>query len=203
MVCVFHRIVLVIAFLPSFVFADSSGPNSTGTGADDASVGSLTWTNPGNITSSDDTYATVTIGAAQITHYLMGTNYSFSLPADATINGILMEVERKCVGAVGQTIDSSIRIVKGGTISGDEKSAGASWVLGTDTYASFGGASDLWGLTWTYSDINASDFGAVVSATITGISSAASVDHMRITVYYTSGGTPSIQSRDWFPEDDF
>jgi len=62
--------------------------------------------------------------------------------------------------------DNSIKIVKGGTISGTDKSAGAVW--GGASYASFGGSADLWGLSWTVADINSSTFGVAISALTTG-----------------------------------
>lgn len=55
----------------------------------------------------------------------------------------------------------------------------------------YGGPTDLWGTTWTDSDVNASDFGAVLSASITKSGKNpqyANVDAMRITIYYTAGG---------------
>jgi len=47
----------------------------------------------------------------------------------------------------------------------------------------------LWGNTWTYSDINASDFGVALATSNAGlISKSVYIDHIRITVYYTSPG---------------
>lgn len=64
-------------------------------------------------------------------------------------------------------IEYSIRIVKDGVILGDNKSTGAG-ISGVDTYFSYGGAEDLWGLGWTSANINASDFGVVFSVRIGG-----------------------------------
>jgi hypothetical protein len=158
----------------------TAGPNTCGTGADDSSVGSLAWTNPGNITASDNTYAT---GAGPGTsHYLKATNFGFSIPSGATINGIQVEWERKSTG--GGCTDSSVKIVKGGTISGTDQSAGATWST-TESFVSFGGSSNLWGTTWTDTDINASTFGAVLSFTTIGPTTQ-SVDSCRITITYTA-----------------
>lgn len=59
---------------------------------------------------------------------------------------------------------NSIKLVKGGTIQGTDKSTGAIYHGATLTNVSFGGATDLWGLTLAPSDINASDFGVAISA---------------------------------------
>lgn len=81
------------------VMASTLGPNGTGTGADDASVGTITWSNPGNITASDNTYATNLTGCiTSVSHYLKATNFGFSVPAGATITGITVEIERKGTG---------------------------------------------------------------------------------------------------------
>jgi hypothetical protein len=61
---------------------------------------------------------------------------------------------------------NSVRLVKGGVISGDNKATGS--ITTSDAYYSFGGAADLWGLTLTESDIEASGFGVVVSFNGTG-----------------------------------
>lgn len=61
---------------------------------------------------------------------------------------------------------NSVKLVKGGTISGNEKATGA--VTTTDAYYTFGGAADLWGVTLTDTDVNASTFGVVVSLKATG-----------------------------------
>lgn len=167
------------------IAAGSYGPNSVGTGADDATVGTVAWSGPGNITSSDNILSSATTGGSAITHYLKGTNCSFSVPATSFISGVVVEIERHLQGA-GATTDSSIKLVKNGTIQGNDKSAGAGWP-GTDAYASFGSSSDTWGLSLTPADVNASDFGAVVSASINGLAQFAIVDHMRITVYADAG----------------
>lgn len=65
-----------------------------------------------------------------------------------------------CNGAVNE---NSIKIVKGGTIVGTDKANTGTELNTTDTYVSYGGSSDLWGTTWTPSDINASNFGVAVS----------------------------------------
>ena len=66
------------------------------------------------------------------------------------------------LGAEGVPFENEIKIVKGGTIKAENKSLAATATLG-DTFVSYGGDAELWGETWTPADINASDFGVVVS----------------------------------------
>ncbi len=168
----------------------SQGPNSGGTFANDSSYGTTAWTSPSNAAASEDSYATCTLGSFNSSQYLKATNFGFSIPSGATIDGIVVEVELKASSSF-LINDSSVKIVKGGTIGGtDKKRSPAVFWPAVDTYITYGGASDLWGLTWTDSDINGSTFGIVFSAHVdTGKASiTASIDHIRITVHYTTGG---------------
>ena len=165
-----------------------AGPNTAGTGADDASVGSQAWGTPGNITASDDTRTTVTVASGQTSHYLRASNFGFSIPAGATINGVKVEWERQ-ISAGSGIIDSSVKLHDGTSVVGNEKSAGAAWTVGSDVFDSFGGSADTWGATLTPTIINGSGFGAVLSAGQASLSGQAAVDSCRITVTYTASGT--------------
>src|SRR3990170_6557009 len=109
----------VFFFVLLILMATSSGPNDGSTFVDDATVGTKTWSNPGNAQFSDDIYATVSLVGEDISHYLKATNFGFSIPDGSTINGIAIDVERKRNIAGGSlTSDQSVRIVKGGVITG-------------------------------------------------------------------------------------
>jgi len=168
----------------------SQGPLNPATAADNAGTGTIVWTNPGNIFSSNNVYATSVYTSPTPTnsHFLIATNFGFSIPAGATIDGVVVEVE---TGTTGAAFENIIKLVKGGVVSGSNLVVGFGAWPGPDTIASFGSSSNLWGNTLTYSDINASDFGVAYS--VTGQKSGKSnvtirVDHIRITVYYTGGG---------------
>lgn len=164
----------------------TAGPNSCATGADDAGVGTVIWSSPGNISTSDNVRATAALLIVGIsTHYLVGTNCSFNIPAGSTIKGITVGIERSNT-AGGNCEDNRVRIVKGGVIGTTEKAAVGNWPL-TDAYINYGSATDLWGLTWTADDINATNFGVAISArgVEPEVQSTAAVDHIRITVDYT------------------
>lgn len=120
------------------------------------------------------------VGSVQ-THYLKATNFGFSIPTGAAISGIVVEIERK-ESAANVARDNRVRIVKGGTIGTTDKASASEWPT-TDTYATYGSDVDLWGETWTVADINSSNFGVAISAMGLG-GGTASIDHIRITVYY-------------------
>lgn len=170
----------------------SSGPNSPSTTATDSgSGGTVDWTNHANAKAQDDSYANANlIITATTSYYLKATDFGFSIPSTATIDGIVVEVDRyRYTPTSGECNDHRVRIIKGGSIGSTDKAVGTNWPgTDTDTYQSYGGSTDKWGETWSYSDINSSNFGVAVSAQrVSGIADAR-IDHIRITVHYTDGG---------------
>lgn len=155
-------------------------------------MGTIAITNPSNVGSSDNSYATSVLLLGQITNYLKATNFGFAIPSDASIDGIVVEIERSATVGVA-VADNSVKLVKGGSIGGTDKASASNWPT-SDAYASYGSATDLWGQTWTLADINASTFGVVVSA-IDAIAATAQIDHVRITVYYTGSNRASGMER--------
>jgi Divergent InlB B-repeat domain/Putative metal-binding motif/Bacterial Ig domain len=185
---------------PTAIQAASSGPNAGLTAVGDSSNGGeIAWSSPSNALTQDGVYATASLGKDDVSHYLKVTGFGFTVPSNATILGIVVEVDR--YGGAGipgghQIADDSIRLVQGGAISGDDRSAASIWpAADTDTYVSYGSSSDLWGLAWTPADINDSGFGVVISA-VKGNGAptrTAYVDHIQTTVYYdTSVNEPPV-----------
>ena len=169
----------------------ADGPNNCGTAADDATVGTVAWTNPTNAQgAADNSDATCSLSIAT-SHYLKCTNFGFSMPTGATVDGVTVTFHRK--GSSGSPADSTVKLVVGGSFVGNNKSAGATWP-GTYEDKSFGGAADLWGATITPSDVNASNFGVGISAT-TGLIVVANVDSVSITVNYTILGSVAMWQR--------
>ncbi len=151
------------------------------------------WTNVSNAGSSDNVYATtgdISGSSGSYTDYLEATNYGFNLPANANITGIAVDVERSDPNT--STADYSIRLVKGGNVAGTDHSTGAMYSSTenfeiSDIVRTFGGDGDLWGETWTPAEINATDFGALVSAqrAVDGTVTNGRIDNIRVTVYYS------------------
>jgi hypothetical protein len=142
------------------------GPKDAGTGATVTGIGTVTWTNPGNIaTSSTTDYANVTLNNST-SNYLKGTNYGFSIPADATILGIQVDIAKKRPSGSGNTMyDNVVSLVKNGSITGSNYAQTTTNWSYSETNTTYGSSTDLWGTTWTPVDINATNFGAVISAT--------------------------------------
>lgn len=66
-----------------------------------AGTGTVAWNNPANAVSSNGSYATASVDATA-TNYLHCTNYGFTIPAGATINGITVNVERRSSSAAAE-----------------------------------------------------------------------------------------------------
>jgi LPXTG-motif cell wall-anchored protein len=161
---------------------------NAGTGADGGGSGS-SWSNTGNITTDDTSYATLSISNNGNSHYLNATNYGFSIPTGATINGIQVSIMRQSSSNSGGSSinDDVVQLIKGGTRVGTDKGTSTDWPT-TMSVAGYGSASDLWSTTWTPADINASNFGVALSGHNQSFTSSrtASVDYMQITVTYTA-----------------
>lgn len=161
----------------------SQGPNSPSSASNVANT-AFAWSNVTNVFSSDNSYATNTCSGN--TDYILATGFGFSIPSGATIDGIVVEVEDKCnIAGV-----SLLRVILywGGTDRGLGKSSASD--MGTsDAYESMGSSVDTWNAFPAGTNINLSDFGVKIWVTVGGKSAATvSVDHVRITAYYTGGG---------------
>jgi len=172
---------------------DSQGPyNPHKIENREAPGGRVAWDSPQRAESSDDGYATATSEKENsYTHYLWAYIFNFNIPTSATINGIKVEIERHASGVVGAdyVVDNIVRLIKNGEVVGDNKADDTTHWPSTDTYAVYGGSNDLWGTTWTPSNINSNEFGVALSVYLNGaVRVEAYVDHIRITVYYTIGG---------------
>ncbi len=156
-----------------------SGINNTVTGA-------TAWTNTNNVTSSDNSYATVVLPNATLpSNYIEAKNFGFSLPASSTITGIYVEVDRKDDGSKLKDAFVSIFKTDGSPNLG---TASTSFWTSTEQTATYGGQYDLWSTSFTAADINSPDFGFGIGVWGDSVACAggctASVDAIRVTVYY-------------------
>lgn len=185
---------VIVMIMPTQTLAATAGPNFPTSGVNDTSIGTTAWTNPGNVTASENTRATVTLAKnSGVSQAIKATGFGFAIPADAQIDGITVEWETSENGdaAAGGIKDNAVRIVKAGTIGATDLSNTTFWVApASEAFVTYGGATNLWGETWTAADINDTTFGAAISAKNIkvsggGANETANVDSVRITVSYT------------------
>ena len=170
------------------------------------------WQNTSNASSQNNTYtslsftdssnnlqsAPLAISPADETNYLVCKNLDANIPSGATVEGIKIYVDRYNSFTGDGTVsikDSAIYLTKNGTDTvGSNKSTGTTWAsTDTNTYTSFGGVADLWGTTWTSSEINDDNFGVMIGPTIEydsssgEIGNSAKIDHVYIEITYIGG----------------
>lgn len=169
----------------------TAGPTLPGTAAQTATGGLQNWDTPNNIKLTDGTVAATTSGSATVSQFLQATNFGFAVPGGATIYGIQVSVKK--AGPIGSISDSSIQLLKAGVATGDDKAdTSTAWPASLTTF-SYGGSSDLWGSTWTSTDVNAATFGVQFAAQIQPGSgfdfstATADVDSVTITISYATG----------------
>ncbi|MFN8458290.1 MAG: hypothetical protein U0401_27170 [Anaerolineae bacterium] len=195
-------VVGLTAMVATAALADSSGPRNAGTGTSvSAGSGTSAWTNPGNITTVGSPYATVNLPSGGTTQYLQGTNYGFTIPAGATINGITVVINRQSNSFF--ITDSTVRLLKAGALVGSNLASGTTWPTNSFATATYGDTANLWGTTWTPADINNTNFGVALSAVSSSpLSRTLDVDYIQVTVTYSvnntttgvscGGGTPVV-----------
>ena len=104
-------------------------------------------------------------------------------------------------GSNGALEDATVQLLKAGSPVGSNKASSSTWSTSSST-VTYGSTSDLWGTTWTASDLNASNFGLRFAAkNVAAASATASLDYVSVNVTYnddTNGigtaGTPVSQA---------
>jgi hypothetical protein len=160
--------------------------------------GTINWADLSKLTTSNDTFCTATSTSDALTYRLV-CKKAFSIPTTATIKGIIVGVGRisSHKEALDYVIDNEIRLIKAdGSLSATNLADVVNkWETGyygvsMGKYSYFyGNDAELWGETWTPSDVNGANFGVVVAADIksSGESVVAKVDSISIYVVYESG----------------
>ncbi|MEN9323885.1 MAG: hypothetical protein RL699_1665 [Bacteroidota bacterium] len=174
----------------------TSGAKDAGTAVNATGVGTVAWGTPGNITAAGTPYATMSVAANATTNYLRATNYGFTIPANATIQGISVSINKSSSGTTSPFLrDNVVSLVKAGTIQTTNKAlTGTNWSNSGLAVVNYGGAADLWATTWTPADLNNANFGVVLAASNSNANArTATVDYIRVTVSYSIEG-----SLDWY-----
>jgi len=180
----FSLIAGLILLSVSSLWADSQGPNSPDSASDEGD-----WNNPANVLTSDDNRADHS-GTNQ--HILRAYDFDFAVPAGATMNGFYVEVEGYSSEPNPARRRINAALAKNGyTVEGNWKTGDLSYTVGSETYINFGLIGDLWGGFWSASDVNNSDFSVLLRDNDTD-SNLLLIDHIRITVYYTTAAGADI-----------
>lgn len=169
-----------------------------------ARVGSIggteDWGTEGNAAADDATRATYSSSAVRGTWtghtiYLTAQQLVTEIPAGATVDGIEIIIQRRETAADLTTWkDSAVFLIKGLAIqdAADNKAVATEYTT-TDASVTYGGPADLWGVTWTATEINAVGFGVAISVGVTTddgeSTSVPEVDLISAVIYYTAAAT--------------
>jgi hypothetical protein len=185
------------AFTVSSTCAEASPVTAPAKFAGSGSTGGsgTAWGTPGNVNANDNNYTSVTGFGTAFSQTLSATNFGFTLPTDASIKGIQVSIGRfRSGGSTGEIQDNSLRLIKGGSVTGNNNGAtSVNWPT-SETVASYGTTTDLWGSSWNVSDINASNFGVALVVDNTNTFSflgtrTANIDYIQVSITYAVPGT--------------
>ncbi len=154
---------------------------------EDNAEGTKAWQEPTVAVNPDDDAIFAHIDgffvADTLSFLLKITDMGFELPANSIIKGLVVEV-RKEADIAGSAADSQIKLIKNGATVAENKANTDDW--GTSfSDVSYGGATDLWGTTWTATEINSTSTGVLIQLLKEGTNADLHISGARITVYYT------------------
>jgi hypothetical protein len=150
-------------------------------------TGSYDWSNPGNITADDGSYAGVVLTGFGPSRTLRGSNFGFTssdIPAGAFITGIEVKIERSASDA-NRINDTHVYIVPNGSAgsvsdrAGDNKADTVTKWPTSDTAAVYGSSSDTWSAGLTRAQAISSNFAVDLQATTT-VGGLANVDYFQV-----------------------
>ena len=115
---------------------------------------------------------------------LMPRGYGFTIPTNAIILGIRADVLRKG-NIINCVVDTIVKLFSNNSNHGVNKADPEYWP-DSAAWISYGDSTDLWGASWTPSDINMTDFGLLFTPMNKSASGniTAFVDDIRFTVWY-------------------
>ena len=130
-------------------------------------------------------------GGGGWTHQLRLTDFGFSVPTGATVKGVKLELKRSASQNDGDyyVMDAgsvATRVLKGGTVSPLRPATYSHWATSPE-WATYGGPTDLWGVSLTPADVNDPAFGFAVGCdqeSPEGQYGNAKVYEAKVTVYY-------------------
>jgi len=138
-----------------------------------------------NIYADDTSYGSIVApqyDTGVICNLLVGRNFGATVPTDATVDGLLLEVGKWY--SAGSARDAIVTIYDGSIVGSNLGSTGIAWPASIGT-VSYGGSANKWGITPTPAQVNGTGFGFGISAIASADNTDIWIDFMRMTVYYT------------------
>ena len=157
-----------------------------------ALASAVVWATPSSILTDNAAYAGVTAASFDTgnqSRELRVRNFNISVPATASITGIIAEIER--YWGAGAASDVRIILTKDGAtgIGNNYATANPQAFTSAVEIKVCGSSSDLWGTTWTVSEVTSPSFGVLYRVGAGGTNTDAFLDYIRTTIYYDIPGT--------------
>lgn len=153
-----------------------------GTGSEGGGLGTA-WGYTSYITAEDGNVAQCSTGLSGQTNYIIGSNFGFSIPSGTTIQGI--EISAKLYSNKTGSYINYARVTHPSSGDGTDLEGGSTAITTSFVTYTYGGPTELHGLSWLYSDINSSSF-AVKFALGTPPFVWIECDVIKAKVYYNS-----------------
>lgn len=154
------------------------------------------WLNPTNVGANDGAEASITAAtfdSPDISFQLSTDTYGFSIPAGSTIDGIVVEIEKRDA-AIGSAVDFRVQLQDiTGFIGSNKADTVTDWPTAA-TIITYGSSTDTWAASPTVDIVNSTSFGVVLSAQATSANTDIFVDFIRITIHYTAGAGGATQT---------
>ena len=173
----------------------SQGPTLAGTGSN-STAGTTAWSNPSNVTTSGSSYATLAATSSVNAKFVVGTNFSFSVPSGARIVGIQVSLKSFVSAISGFASTSAIlqaQIFYNGSPIGNAKNVYSTQAITTATAYSVGSAADSWGINSSGIVANNATFGVGFIGIFSGqvpATATFNVNDIVVTVFY--GGSLTV-----------
>lgn len=151
-------------------------------------TGDSSWTNTGNIFANDGNTSSNFIPLNGTSDTLLGRNFGFSVPSNATIDGVQARYERG--SSLGSATEVKEQQVHSGAYEGTNQSNSSQWATGGSfELVTYGGSSNLMGFgSITPSIVNSSSYGWGIEAEYSGGANGvvAAVDYVQMRVFFTT-----------------
>lgn len=179
---------------PSEAGADASGgctPSgmvetvtaSPGEAADDARGGTIAWTAPQNVRLPDALSAKINLSGTVVSHWLLASHFAAAVPPKALVRGFTVKVKRSA-GFADEIADEGVALVRAGVPGQTKRISPGTWPARVEV-ATYGGATDTWGASFTDAEVRADDFGVAFAVRgAPAYQEDAWVDHIELTVHF-------------------
>lgn len=157
--------------------------------AADGGGGGVAWATVNNAKVEDGVLATCGLvgpgGGGGSPNQLKLTNFGFSIPANAVIDGITVRAKVQTTGGVAGLDTNLVNLIYSGgaTANANTPNPGIFWT-GTLNWITHGSNSTVWGRTWTPAEINNSAFGVALAAFPGTGTAVINIDAVEISVFW-------------------